>query len=60
MDCDPKDPKVITWHYEGRDVPIEIHNGLSREQLIDAIAEFLWTNRHVCGERPKNEPEVET
>jgi len=24
-------PEVLIWHYKGRDVPIEIHNGLSPE-----------------------------
>jgi len=39
--------RTIVWHYEGRDVPIEVRAELPPE-AIDAVAEFLWSIRHLA------------
>jgi hypothetical protein len=38
---------VINFHYEGRDVPIEVVGPPPEEmdKFLDALADFLWANR---------------
>jgi hypothetical protein len=36
------------FHYEGRDIPIEVVGPLPEDmdEFLDAVAEFLWKNRN--------------
>ena len=39
---------VSIFHYEGRDIPIEVVAPLREEMdaFLDALAEFIWQHRH--------------
>jgi hypothetical protein len=55
--CDQQHVAMV-WEYKGRPIPMEVRWRKSDEQmLVEALADFLWKNRHLAYPAENSTPE---